>query len=62
MVVSQQIILYFELIPLFCIILSIVINSYIEERKSIKMENRRLKKISREQKDFIEKQLFLRRI
>lgn len=60
MALSQEIILYFEIIPLILIILSIVIKSYIEEKKYLKKEIRRLNKVSRVQRELIEKEIFLR--
>ena len=60
MTLSQEIILYFEIIPLLSIILYIEIKSYIEDKKSIKMEIRKLRKANRVQKELIEKEIFLR--
>ena len=60
MTLSQEIILYFEIIPLLSIILYMVVKSYIEDKKAIKKEIRELKKANRVQKDLIEKEIFLR--
>lgn len=60
MTLSQEIILYFEIIPLLSIILYIAIKSYIEDKKSIKMEIRKLRKANRVQRELIEKEIYLR--
>lgn len=60
MTLSQEIILYFEIIPLLSIILYIAIKSYIEDKKSIKMEVRKLRKANRVQIELIEKEIYLR--
>lgn len=60
MALSQEIILYFEIIPLLSIILYIAVKSYMEDKKAVKMEIRKLKKANRVQKELIEKEIFLR--
>lgn len=61
MTLSQEIILYFEIIPLLSIILYMVIKNYTENKKAIKMEIRKLRKANRVQKELIEKEIYLRR-
>lgn len=60
MALSQEIILYFEIIPLLSIILYIAVKSYMEDKKAVKTEIRKLKKANRVQREFIEKEIFLR--
>lgn len=43
MSLAQEIILYFEIIPIITFLLYAVIKSYIEEKEALKKQNRKLK-------------------
>lgn len=60
MTLSQEIILYFFLIPILACLIYMVMKSYIEDKKAIKTEIRELRKANRVQRELIEKEIFLR--
>lgn len=60
MTLSQEIILYFEILPILACLICIVVKNYIEDKKAIKMEILSLKKANRVQRELIEKEIFLR--
>lgn len=60
MTLSQEIILYFEILPILACLIYMVVKSYIENKKAIKMEILSLKKANRVQRELIEKEIFLR--
>lgn len=62
MTLSQEIILYFEILPILAFIIYAVIKSYIEDKKCIKKEMRELRKANRVQRELIEKEIYLRGI
>lgn len=59
MTLGQEIILYFEIIPLLAIIMCIAIKSYFDDKKAFKKQIRTLRKAYRKQNEEYEKQEFL---
>lgn len=62
MTLVQEIILYFEIIPLISFLIIGVMKSYIDDKKTLKMEVRKLRKANRIQREIIEKEIFLKSI
>ncbi len=62
MSLAQEIILYFEIIPLIMFLIYAVIKSYIEEQKCLRKQIWKLKKTCRKIEEKYEKQEFLREI
>lgn len=62
MTLSQEIILYFEIIPVLSVLIYVAIKSYIEEKKDFKKKIWKLKKAYRKQNEEFEKQEFLWKI
>lgn len=60
MTLSQEIILYFFIIPIISFLIYAIVESYIEDKKAAKMEIRNLKRANRVQRELIEKEIFLR--
>ena len=60
MTLGQEIILYFEIIPIICFLIYAVIKSYIEDKKSFKKQIKALRKAYREQNEELEKYDFYR--
>ena len=62
MAIGQEIILYFEIIPLISFLICAIVKSYIEDKKTIKKQIWRLKKDCINQIEEIEKKMFLMEI
>ena len=62
MTLGQEIILYFEIIPLLSFLIYAVVKSYIENKKEFKKQICSLKKKYRKQNEEYEKQEFLWKI
>lgn len=62
MTLGQEIILYFEIIPLFSLLIYAIIKSYFDDKKAFKKQIRALRKAYRKQNEEFEKQEFLWKI
>lgn len=60
MELGQEIMLYFEIIPIICFLIYAVIKSYIENKKSFKKQIRTLRKAYKKQNEEIAKYDFYR--
>ena len=62
MTIGQEIILYFEIIPLISYLIYAIVKSYVEKQKCFKKEIWSLRKAYRKQNEEYEKQEFLWKI
>ena len=62
MAIGQEIILYFEIIPLISFLICAIVKSYIEDKKAIKKQIWRLKRNCINQIEEVEKKMFLMEI
>ena len=60
MTLGQEIILYFEIIPIFLLIIAGIIQSWLDEKKAFKSEIKALRKAYRQQNEEFEKYDFYR--
>ena len=60
MTLGQEIMLYFEILPILACLIYMVVKSYIEDKRVVKKEIYQLRKANRMQKELIEREIFLR--
>lgn len=60
MTLVQEIILYFFILPLISFLVIGVVKCYIDDKKALKIEIRKLRKTNRIQREIIEKERFLK--